>query len=157
MKSLSVVLKSSLFIVMLTFLSGCGKLEMLELKGIDNFAIASFSKEGVELEMDLQIHNPNGIKFKVKDYDLDILVNNVKIGKAALREKMVLPRKTTSSHHVSVNASFTNILMGAFPVILSLKKDKNATIRIVGEVKGAAMGMTKKVDVEFQKDITLRK
>ena len=141
----------------LIFLLGCGKLEMLELKGLENFAVASFSKEGVELEMDLRIHNPNGIKFKVKDYDLDILVNNVKIGKAVLKEKMILPRKTTSSHHVSVNASFTNVLMGAFPVILSLKKDKNATIRIVGEVKGAAMGIAKKVDVEFQKDITIRK
>lgn len=139
------------------FFSGCGELEMLELKGVKNFSIENLSKSGMDLEMDLEIYNPNGIKFKVKEYDLDIMINNIKIGKAKIDEKMVLPRKSTSNHHVNVSASFQNMLVGILPLMMSLKKGKDATIRIVGDVKVGAMMLNKKVDIEFQKDISLRK
>jgi LEA14-like dessication related protein len=152
----SYIIKISLLLLIFS-LSSCKEIEQLELEGVENFAVKNLSIKGMTLELDMKVYNPNNIKFKVKKYDLDIYVNNMRIGKAKIKQKMVLPKRSSSSHHLTVETDFKDLLLGALPLISSLQKKNQAKVRVTGNIKVSVLGISKKVDVEFQKEVTLRK
>lgn len=144
-------------LVLMLSVSACSKVESLELKKVEKFAVNNLTAQGADIELDLIVYNPNGFKIKVTDYELDVFINNVRIGKAELDQRLVLPKKAESSQHVNVQVQFKNMLFGAIPVLASLKKGKTATLRLSGNVEGAALFYKKDVKIDFEKDISLTK
>lgn len=145
---------SVILILFLGFIS-CSEVESLELKKVDGFAVNNLTAQGASLELDLSVYNPNGFKIKVLDYDLDVFINNVRIGKAKLDKRLVMPRKSTTTQHVKVDVKFKNMLFGALPILGSLKKGKQAKVRLSGNVKGGAFLYRKTMQIDFEKDISL--
>lgn len=149
--------RNIILIAFALLVTACSEVETLELKKVEKFALNNVSASGADVELDLLVYNPNGFKIKVTDYELDVFINNVRIGKAQLDEKLVLPKKTESSQHVNVQVNFKNMLFGAIPVLTSLKKGKKAKLRLSGNVKGGALFYKKTMNIDFEKDISLTK
>ena len=147
---------SVILILFLGFIS-CSEVESLELKKVDGFAVNNLTAQGASLELDLSVYNPNGFKIKVLDYDLDVFINNVRLGKPKLDKRLVMPRKSTTTQHVKVDVKFKNMLFGALPILGSLKKGKQAKVRLSGNVKGGAFLYRKTMQIDFEKDISLTK
>ena len=147
---------SVILILFLGFIS-CSEVESLELKKVDGFAVNNLTAQGASLELDLSVYNPNGFKINVLDYDLDVFINKVRIGKAKLDKRLVMPRKSTTTQHVKVDVKFKNMLFGALPILGSLKKGKQAKVRLSGNVKGGAFLYRKTMQIDFEKDISLTK
>lgn len=136
--------------------TSCTSIKPLEVKSINQFKIVETSKKEIVFGINASIHNPNAFKIKVKDFDLKLKINNINLGKATIDKKIKIKRKSTNDYYFEVRVKLGNMILGMLPLIASLKKDKTAKIHLEGNVKASAFGISKRVDIGIERDITLR-
>jgi len=128
----------------------------IELVEMNNFKIIEFSEKKAQAEVVLTLKNSNNFAVTLSKVDVELMVNDSDVGKIKLDEKIRFPKNSTTTKSFIINGDYDKIqknLMGnAFSIMLS----KKIKLSGKGYVKGKAMMVGKKVDVDFNKTMNLK-
>jgi LEA14-like dessication related protein len=121
----------------------CSSIKPVELKRVESVKILNSSSEGIDMEVNMVISNPNFLKFTITEGDLNIVLNKVDMGKAALQNKVTIPAHSEVSQKFVIRVGYSNALLGGFASLLSLFKSNMATIGIKGTVRARSLGISR--------------
>ena len=139
----------------LFMLVGCLSYEDVEIVRVVDTNVKSFSAQGAEVEVTLQISNPNNYKITISNFDLDIFLNDSKLGKAIVSKNIVLPKKSNEQHTITIKLKGKNLTAAAMPAMLSAAMGGRIKLSAKGTVKAKAKMISKKVPIEFSENISL--
>jgi len=105
----------------LSFLVGCLSYEEVRVVRVVNTDVKSFSMEGAEVVITLQISNPNNYKITISNFDLDILLNGTKLGKVDVANRIILPKKSNEAHSITMKLKKKDLATTAIPTMLKME------------------------------------
>ena len=126
----------------------CSALKPIELKSVESVKILNTSGDGVDMEVNMVISNPNFLKFTITDGDLNIVLNKVDMGKAELKNHVVVPAHSEVSQKFIVRVGVSNALLGSLASLLSIFKSNTATITMKGTIRARSLGISKTFPVD---------
>lgn len=144
-----------LLLLMVVSTSGCMKYKEVEVVEVKEVGIKSISLKGIDIEVAMQIKNPNNYDISIVDSDLALFAEGEKVGRASVKEKIKLKKKSNKIHRFTIQTSASEILSGAIPVILSVLTKGNIELQVTGDIKAKAKGIGKRFPVNFKDRVKL--
>ncbi|MDZ4750286.1 MAG: LEA type 2 family protein [Flavobacteriales bacterium] len=144
---------STLILFLTLTLSSCKIYQDVDVIEVENVVFREFDIEGAEAEVWLRIKNPNSYKVVLTESNIDLYLEGKHMGQVQLLENMVVPKKSLSTQVMKVEVTYDNMedLLGN--VLMFLFKE-NFVLEAKGHVKGKALFVAKKVDVNFKEVLT---
>jgi LEA14-like dessication related protein len=136
-------------LILLTF-SSCVEIQDVEFKGMDGVKVERMENKKLALKLGVKIENPNFFSIKVKPSVVDVFVNEELIGKAYLDESIKLIRKKEDTYFANVRIDLED---GALFKFVKYAMKLKVQLRVKGIVKGSALGIPKKVEINQLKEI----
>lgn len=96
---------SGIIISIVTFVllsAACSSLQEPQIRRIDNITFKGLTGDGLNLNAKLSVYNPNNKNIKIYQADLDVYLDDSKIGKLTIDQLNVLEAKKESPCLVSV-------------------------------------------------------
>lgn len=145
-----------LFLSISILLTGC-EIKPVEIGNIEGAKLIELTGKHVSLEISIPVKNPNNFAFKIKDINMDIKLNDTKVGKVKKVDKIVVPANSNDVHNFLIEVEFSELLTGALSLFSSLMKGK-VKIGLKGHFKvGAFMILTKKIEIDEERVVNLSK
>lgn len=127
------------------------KFQDLKYIGADNISNISKSGRGdYTVSVDFKIDNPNAYHIKVKPSDINVFLNNSKIGVVRLDEKVKLVKKTEGVYTTKLNLKLEKLNLFAIAKNALFGK---TTIQFQGKVKAGTGIFSKKFDVDETREL----
>jgi LEA14-like dessication related protein len=142
---------------LLIILSAIGCLSYKEVKVIEvtDVGVKQFTAKGVEVEVAMQIKNPNNYNIKIVDSDLELFVKGSRIGTATIDNKITLPKKSNQIHRFIIKSSLKDMGANIFPLLMTVIGGGTIDLQIKGDVKATAKGIGKRFPVDFTEKVKL--
>lgn len=144
----------------LTLLAGC-KMEYTDVvfHGVECCQVGQAEKGKMEIGFGLDVENPNKFNIKVTEYDVDVSLNGIMVGKAKSSKNIVLLKGERNSYPLTVEADISKVLAGSLLNLGNLfgsgGKPKEMEATISGTIRASVYGVTKKIPVEGKYPINL--
>lgn len=119
--------------------------------------LKGISAKNVELAVTATIHNPNTYNIKVKDPDIEVYVEGFKIGKLDMDETLVIKKQSEQQYTVPVLTSIDGEFASLFPLLLIVFNKDEVELRATGDFKASAKMLSKRVDVDIEQMVDLRR
>ncbi len=145
-----------LLFVSFFFLSSCLNIAPLSIGKIESVNIQNFENQSLTLKISLRVVNPNNLKFKIKDNNLDLFLNGKEIGTATVKEVVIINGKSEDVHNFILDASFSKVALAGIIGVSSLFNSKPLELKIKGEVKVKTLVFSKKYPIEITEKIDLK-
>lgn len=145
-----------IFILLGTALSSCNLYKDVEVTQVGEIRFTEMGQEGVKAEVDLRIDNPNSFKVKLIDSDIDVWINGMEVGKVRLAEHLTLNKKSEEDVVLKLSSDYDELSPQFLQTALSLFFANSADFKAQGYVKGKALMVSKKVDVDVEDRVMLR-
>ncbi|MFH1322098.1 MAG: LEA type 2 family protein [Bacteroidota bacterium] len=139
---------------MSVLITSCLSYEDVKITRVVSTDVKKFSSETVEVEVVLQINNPNNYKISITNSNLDVFLNNSEIGKATIKEKIVIPGKSNEVHRFTLKLKNMDLKAGTMPAILSAALGGGMRLTVKGYIKVKAKMISKKVPLKFSENIS---
>lgn len=114
--------------------------------------IEELSMKAVRLQIMVPIENPNNFSFKVKNVNLDLIVNGRNVGKVKKMDKVKIPANSKGTYPVSFEITpsdaLTNILF-----LISELQNRNPDLEVDGTVTVAKFGVPYKIKVNHKESL----
>mgnify|MGYP001168766179 CR=1 FL=1 len=130
-----------------------------EFKSISNFNVDSVVKYMAYVKCDVNLYNPNKLGAQLYNTELKILSNGVEIGEVFQSSHTEIPPQS----EFIVPLSFKiDLIKGGYSQTLSglinqaLSKEKKLPVKFKGVARIKALGITQKVDIEFDDELTIK-
>jgi LEA14-like dessication related protein len=111
-----------------------------------------FSASGIEAIVSMKVKNPNNYKITIVNSDLDLFINGSKMGKAIIKDKIVLKKQQTEVYTFVVGAKPSGGILGS---LLSIAFSKNVRVGVKGKVKARAFMVSKSFPVDVEQNVSL--
>jgi LEA14-like dessication related protein len=148
--------KLLLFSIIATILTSCSFYKEVEVTEVKDVKITRFDQDIVEAEVTLEIKNPNWYAVSLTESFVDVYINGKEIGEVELKEKIKLPKKTTNVRTLVMVGDYEKMSSGFLDNLLTLLFANQAKFEAKGYMKGRALLVTKKVDVNVEEFVDLR-
>lgn len=145
---------SSILFLAILF-SGCIQYREVQIVKITEIGIKEISVKGIEVEVAMQIKNPNKYDISIVDSDLAISLKGEKMGVASIKEKIKLKKKSNKIYRFTIQSHFKDIASGALPILMGLITKNSMALRVQGNIKAKAKGISKKIPIDFKENIKL--
>jgi len=132
----------------------CTPKEKIVFKGVKNIKVEMDANQEPLLTAEAYFYNPNKIKMKLKEVDVDVLVNGKLSAKVAQKLKLVIPAQADFS--APINARLSLKELGLLDTIINLIGGKKYEIQYVGFIRVAVHGVTIKVPVKYTEELRIR-
>ncbi|MDF1673207.1 MAG: LEA type 2 family protein [Vicingaceae bacterium] len=142
-------------IILLISFSGCIEYKEVEVVEVSGVGIKNISLKGIEVEVAMQIKNPNKYNISIVDSDLTLFADGKKVGIARVKEKITLPKKSNKIHRFTIQTSVQDIVSNALPLLMNLMTQDNIEIGIKGDIKAKAKGVGKRFPVDFKERVKI--
>ena len=129
-------------------IAACSSLKPVELKKVESVKILKSSSDGIDLEVNMILKNPNHIGFTITGGELNIVLNKVDMGKATLSNRVRVPANSEISQKFIVHSSVSTALLGGFASLFSLFKNNNAQVSLTGNIRARSFLITKTFPVD---------
>lgn len=141
--------------IITALLPSCQKFTEPEYLGVDNLQVKSQGRSDTYLSADVIFYNPNRRNINFKSGDLDIYVENKKLGHTELDSLITVPRLDTFLIPVSIKIDMQNLIANA----LTLAMKDSVLVRLEGKVRVGRSGLfvTKPVRYETKEKLDLLK
>jgi len=149
MKIRKVYLIFTVFLKVLFFTS-CSFQEV-EVTKIDDVSVKKIDKKGIDLNLAIQIENPNNFSFTIEKILADVYVNNIYVGKIKNYKDLKISKESNNTYPLSFKIEFKSLKENYISATKTILKRK-ANIRVKGYVKAKKFIFTKKI--EFDKSDT---
>ena len=150
-----ILLKISFLIVASFLLTGCLEYKEVEIVKIIEVGVKDISASGVDVEVAMQIKNPNTYNISIVDSDLNLLLKGQKMGTATIKEKVTLKKKSNAVYRFTLQSSFKDITAVGLPVLMGLMTQSSMELQVVGDIKAQAKGISKRIPIDFTEKIKL--
>jgi LEA14-like dessication related protein len=137
-------------------LSSCTLYKDVEVVHVGEIRVTEMGQDGVKAEIDLTLSNPNSFNVKLVDSDIDVWVNNAPIGKVRLAENLLINKKSNEPLVLKLMSSYDDLSPDFLATALSLIFARNAQFKAEGYIKGKALLIGKKVDVQVDQEVKLK-
>ena len=141
--------KLLLLLPLLLVLSAC-KVGPVYISKIEGSKIIELNQKGIKAEIYVRIKNPNSIGFKIFKTGFDCELNDVPVGKAYLKKKIKVKRRSNDVHTFIVESDFSKMGMKELGKLLSIATASSVKVRVKGTVKVGKLWFKK----EFPFDAT---
>ena len=136
-------------------LSSCLEYKEVEVIKIVEIGVKEISANGVDVEVALQVKNPNKYNISIVDSDLNLFIKGNKMGSATIKEKVTLKKKSTAVYRFTLQSSFKDLSLSSLPVLMSIMGQNSMEVQIVGDIKAQAKGISKRVPIDFTEKVKL--
>lgn len=133
-------LKKSIALLSLStavFISSCKQTQMLPLSltGHDGLRISSASLSGIKGEVNVKIKNPNPKDVSVYRSKLNIKINNIPVGKAQIKSRLVIPANSEVEEVLYLKSDFSHLGYFDIPKVIKTVQSQNMNLSINGNLK----------------------
>lgn len=119
--------------------------------GIRDAGLSRFDGQGLAGRVMVEVHNPNGYRIKVKDPDVDLYANDMRLGKATLDSTIVLQPRSTALYTVPLHATLQQGGQGALlPLMLTGLFGGRVKLGVKGTVVGKVGLLRKRFPFEAE-------
>ncbi len=118
-------------------LGACSKPKPPEFIGIENFKVLKMGLSESTLGIGVKMFNPNKTSMQIKNADIDIFINEMKLGRSVLDSTIYVPKNDTFSIPLEVKVQ---TLTGATKFLESLE-DTAVNFRVSGNAKLGKAGV----------------
>jgi LEA14-like dessication related protein len=136
-------------------LSSCS-VEDPQFRGIENIQVLDASRKAIKVRAEARMFNPNGFNITIQEANVAVQVNGINIGEVTETEEKVVDSKSEFVIpfviSVPVSAISDNPLSGLF----NLAMGKPIEVKYNGFVKAKALGISKKVNLDDTKQLSLK-
>lgn len=151
-------MRRSLPLLMAVALLGAGcSYQPVVFKGVQGVSVPNLGAQGITINADVVLENPNGYSIKVKDPDVEIHLNDLYIGKAELQQKLVLRARSTAVYHVPLQARFADGNMNVLPALLLAALSGKGELRVKGTVRAGTSFLSRRFPFEEKHTVDLRR
>lgn len=110
----------------------------------------------VDIRVLATVENPNNSSFRIVSSDLDLFLEEKKVGNAELKEKVKIPGNSREKHEFHVQAQLKDLAEGGLRSVGSVLGGNAPMLRMKGLIKGRAYGVfTKSFEVNEEKRINV--
>jgi len=141
------------FLCCLALLS-CTPKEEIVFKGVKNIEVVMDDKNEPLLTAEAFFYNPNNVKMKLKEINVDVLVDGKLSAKVKQDLKLIIPAQADFSTTLTARLSLKEL--GLLDTIINLIGGKKYEIQYVGFVRVALHGVTIKVPVKHKEELRIR-
>lgn len=141
-------------LIFLLLLSSCLPKEQVVLKNIKDVLVDTGVDGNAKLNAVAVFYNPNAIRMKLKEIDIEVMVDGKKSAHARQKFNFEIPAKADFSVPLEVQLALKEI--GLLDTLLSLFGGKKYEIHYLGFVRIKVHGITVKVPVDYKDEIKLK-
>jgi len=138
----------------LLVISSCLTYEEVKIVRFVGVDVKKMSAAGVEVDVKVQISNPNSYKISVVKTNLNVSLNGKDLGKAHVKNKLVLPKNSNEVHTITIQLKGSQ-LKAALPSIIAGAMGASMKMRLKGTITARARMLRKKIDVDYSDSISL--
>ena len=95
-----------LLFILIISLSGCLEYKEVEVIEVTEVGVKNISASGVNVEVAMQVKNPNKYNISIIDSDLNLLIKGKKMGTAKIKEKVTLKKKSNAIYRFTLQSNF---------------------------------------------------
>lgn len=154
-----IVLKKITFYISILILTistiGCMSYKEVEVIEVTEVGVKEFTAKGVEIEVAMQIKNPNNYNISIVDSDLELFAKGNRVGTANIENKVTLPKKSNQIHRFIITSSFKDMGSSIFPILMNVLGGGAIDVQIKGDIKAKAKGVGKRFPVDFKEKVKL--
>jgi LEA14-like dessication related protein len=141
------------FVTLSMILLACVPKETVVFKGVKNISVEPGGESPV-LSANATFYNPNKVKMKLKEINIDVLVNGKQSAK--VKQSLKLPIPAQSDFTVPLVAQLQLKDIGLLDTIVNLLGGKKYEIHYSGYIRVVVHGVTIKVPVDYKEELRLR-
>ena len=149
------IFKCSAIIFFILSLYSCLEYKEVEVVDIIEVGVKDISTQGVDVEVAMQVKNPNSYNINIVDSDLNLFLKGNKMGTATIKDKVTLKKKSNAVYRFTLQSSFKDIGLGGLPVIMGLISQSSMEVQILGDIKAQAKGISKRIPIDFTEKVKL--
>lgn len=136
--------------------SGCGY-DDVTLEDVSNIKIENASSDGFDLLMDMEFNNPNGYAITIDHADLDMVLNQKRIGKTVIETAIKIPARSTTTQPVNLHTTYDQSVKGNLLELLGVALfAQQIELNATGELKASVFIFSKKIPVNHTEKLSLR-
>jgi LEA14-like dessication related protein len=113
--------------------------------------VEELSMKSVKLKVMVPIENPNDFSFKIKNVNLDLVINDRNVGKIKKMDKVTIPANSKEIYPVSFELTTADALTNILFLIGELQK-RNPELAITGTITVSKFGIPKRIKVEHEQN-----
>ena len=146
-----------LFPILILFFSACKEMKPVSVSAIESARIIKMASDGMELELNIKIKNPNNFGFNIYRSDFDVKFSNVEIGTAHLKKKVHINANSEITHSFIITSDLSKIIGGGLVSIMLILQKKNTTVNIKGDIVAGKIFYKEKFPIDFNENISIDK
>jgi LEA14-like dessication related protein len=155
MKYTTSIKKFSFIALLVLVLSSCLEYKEVEVVKIVDVGVKDISTKGVDVEVAMQIKNPNKYNISIVDSDLNLFLKGQKMGTANIKEKVTLKKKSNEVYRFTIQSDLKDIASGGLSVMMGLITQSSMELKVQGDIKAKAKGISKSIPIDITEKIKL--
>ena len=113
--------------------------------------VEELSMKAVKLQIMIPIENPNNFSFKIRNINLDLIINDRNVGKVKKMDKVKIPANSKDTYPVSFELTTKDALANILFLVGELQK-RNPELKVTGTVTVSKLGIPKRIKVEHEQN-----
>lgn len=136
------------------FWQGCRSLKPVECTNVAGFSLTKVSTDAIEGKILLTLKNPNRVGFKLFPSKFDVTYGNVKLGTAALTDKVKINGNTEATYAFQLRGDLKNVNLVE---VFNLIKNRGANALVVkGNLRIGKLFSWGSFPVEIKENVNLK-
>ena len=137
-------------------LVGCTALQPVEVVRVDGLSDLRISRGGIGGELTLVVNNPNPVAISAESIDVQFSISGTPVGEVQLPYSQSIPKGTNQTLQLSIQAE-TKALLGVLESnLMRFLTGEEVEVRVVGEVKGSALGIAVGIPVDSKQNMKIQ-
>jgi LEA14-like dessication related protein len=128
------------------FFTSC-QIQDLVIGNPNSLKINELNKNNIGLTLDLPVENPNNFSFIVRGVDMDLYINNVKLGTIKKLDRVRIKAKSRESYPINFDVKPSDLLGGAWSVLRDLSGG-SVELKLDGDVKVSKFLVAKRIKLD---------
>lgn len=142
--------------LMTCLLIGCTALQPVEVVRVDGLSDLRISRGGIGGELTLVVNNPNPVAISAESIDVQLSISGTPVGEVQLPYSQSIPKGTNQTLQLSIQAE-TKALLGVLESnLMRFLTGEEVEVRVVGEVKGSALGIAVGIPVDSKQNMKIQ-
>jgi LEA14-like dessication related protein len=136
------------------FVISCGNFSEITIGDINDLSVKGFEENAMIVSLNLLVENPTLRKITVYDFDTKVFINNQYLGKATLRDPIILKAKSNEIHNVVFEIRLANIF-GTALTLMNFQKGQKVLFMLDGNAYARTLLIRKKIEIKESREVTL--
>lgn len=137
-------------------LVGCTALQPVEVVRVDGLSDLRISRGGIGGDLTLVINNPNPVAISAESIDVQLSISGTEVGEVQLPYAQSIPKGPNQTLKLSVQAETQALLSVLESNLMRFLTGDEVEVRVVGEVKGSALGIAVGIPVDSKQNMKIQ-